>query len=275
MNEHRPRRHFGQNFLHDRNIIAKILAAVAPRPDDHFVEIGPGHGALTRPLLEQVARLDVVEIDRDLAAAIERDLDDPRLTVHRADALKFDFATIAPGPVSLRLIGNLPYNISTPLLFRFLDQSSLFRDAHVMLQKEVVERMAAAPGNKTYGRLSVSLAARCRVESLFIVRPGSFTPTPRVDSAVARLTPDPDRRARIIDEKAFSRIVAQAFNQRRKRLANALRNMLSEAQIESIGVDPGTRAETLDVDAYIRLGNAFAEIGRMAEDNGHMDQSSE
>jgi 16S rRNA (adenine1518-N6/adenine1519-N6)-dimethyltransferase len=273
MSDHRPRRHFGQNFLHDRNIIAKILAAVAPRPDDQFVEIGPGHGALTRPLLEKVARLDVVEIDRDLAAAIERDLDDPRLTVHRADALKFDFATIATGPASLRLVGNLPYNISTPLLFHFLDQSNLFRDAHVMLQKEVVERMAAAPGNKTYGRLSVSLAARCRVESLFIVRPGSFTPAPRVDSAVARLTPDPDRRARIIDEKAFSRIVAQAFNQRRKRLANALRDMLSEAQIESIGVDPGTRAETLDVDAYIRLGNAFAEIGRMAEDNGHMDQS--
>ncbi|MFW2405368.1 MAG: 16S rRNA (adenine(1518)-N(6)/adenine(1519)-N(6))-dimethyltransferase RsmA [Gammaproteobacteria bacterium] len=267
MNDHRPRKHFGQNFLHDRNIIAKILAAVAAQPDDHFVEIGPGHGALTQPLLQQVAGLDVVEIDRDLAAAIERDLDDPRLTVHRADALRFDFATIAGGPASLRLVGNLPYNISTPLLFHFLDYSSLFRDAHVMLQKEVVERMAAVPGNKTYGRLTVSLAARCRVESLFIVKPGSFTPAPRVDSAVARLTPDPDRRGRIADEAAFDKVVAQAFNQRRKQLANALRNMITHEQIESLGIDPETRAETLDVEAFIRLGNFFAELPGMPEDS--------
>ena len=271
MNLHRPRKHFGQNFLHDRNIIAKIINAAAPRPTDHFVEIGPGHGALTRPLLEQVESLDVIEIDYDLAAAIEDSIDDPRLTVHRADALKFDFATIARGAESLRLIGNLPYNISTPLLFHFLDHSRLFRDAHVMLQKEVVERMSAMPGNKTYGRLSVSLAARCRVESLFIVRPGSFTPAPRVDSAVARLTPDADRRACMVDENSFDKIVAKAFNQRRKRLANALRDMVTEAQIESVGIDPGARAETLDVEAYIRLGNIFAESGRMPEDSGRTD----
>ena len=162
MNEHRPRKHFGQNFLHDRNIIAKILRAVAPQPDEHFVEIGPGHGALTRPLLEQVGRLDVIEIDRDLAHAIERDITDPRLKVHRADALRFDFESIADTPAALRLVGNLPYNISTPRVFHFLDHSRLVRDAHVMLQKEVVERMAAEPGNKTYGRLTVSLAARCQ-----------------------------------------------------------------------------------------------------------------
>jgi len=264
--DHRPRKHFGQNFLHDGNIIAKIIDAVAPRPDDHFVEIGPGHGALTRPLLEQVARLDVIEIDRDLATTIEQDITDPRLKVHRADALRFDFESISNEPASLRLVGNLPYNISTPLLFHFLDHSRLFRDAHVMLQKEVVERMAAEPGNKTYGRLTVSLAARCQVESLFIVRPGSFTPAPRVDSAVARLTPDPERRGRIIDESAFDKVVAKAFNQRRKQLGNALRNMVTHAQIESLGIDPGARAETLDVDAFIRLGNFFAESSGMLDD---------
>lgn len=259
MNAHRPRKHFGQNFLHDRNIVDKILRAIAPRATDHVVEIGPGHGALTRPLLQTVAKLDALEIDRDLAAALTHDLDDAKLTVHVGDALKFDFAAIATGPASLRLVGNLPYNISTPLLFHFLDHSELFLDAHVMLQKEVVERMSAAPGSKTYGRLTVSLAARCRVESLFVVRPGSFTPSPRVDSAVARLTPDPQRRSRITDENAFDHIVSQAFNQRRKRLTNALRNTLTAGQIEELDIDPGLRAEMLDVDAFIRLGNQFAQ----------------
>ena len=259
MKGHRPRKRFGQNFLHDRNIINKIIAAIAPQQDEHFVEIGPGQGALTRPLLEQVARLDVIEIDRDLVAAMQRDIDDPRLTVHLGDALKFDFGDLAPAPASLRLVGNLPYNISTPLLFRFVAQITLFRDAHVMLQKEVVDRMAAHPGNKSYGRLTVSLAARCTVESLFVVRPGSFTPAPRVDSAIARLTPDLERRALITDEAAFERIVAGAFNQRRKRLANALRNMVTTQQIESAGIDPGARAETVDVDAFVRLGNIYAD----------------
>lgn len=260
MNAHRPRKHFGQHFLHDGNIVAKILAAIEPGPADHFVEIGPGRGALTRPLAEAVRRLDVVEIDRDLAAGLERDIPNPALTVHVGDALKFDFAGLASGPASLRLVGNLPYNISTPLLFHVLDQAGWFRDAHVMLQKEVVERMTADPGGKTYGRLSVSLAARCRVESLFVVRPGSFTPAPRVDSAVARLIPDPQRRARIVDERAFDRVVTQAFNQRRKRLANALRGLLPETTIEMLGIDPGARAETLSVDEFVRLGNRYAEL---------------
>lgn len=273
MSAHRPRRHFGQNFLHDRNIVDKIIVSIDPGPDDHVVEIGPGHGALTNPLLERVGRLDVVEIDRDLAAAIERDNDNPRLAVHCGDALKFDFAPLASGPGSLRLVGNLPYNISTPLLFHFLDFSELFRDAHVMLQKEVVQRMTAAPGGKTYGRLSVSLAARCTVESLFIVKPGSFTPAPRVDSAVARLTPDPQRRARITDEAAFDRVVAQAFNQRRKRLSNALRNTVDHEQIESLGIDPGARAENLDVDAFIRLGNFVAESAATTGDGNLSDAS--
>lgn len=258
MKNHRPRKYFGQHFLHDRNIIDKILASIAPRADEHFVEIGPGHGALTRPLLERVGRLDVIEIDRDLAAELTTEFTDPKFSIHVGDALKFDFAKLGAGDGVLRLVGNLPYNISTPLLFHILDHHRRFRDIHVMLQKEVVERMTAPPGNRTYGRLTVSLAARCRVESLFVVRPGSFTPAPRVDSAVARLIPDPERRAEIIDEAVFDRVVAQAFNQRRKRLANALRSIITESQIEALGIDPGARAETLDIDAFIRLGNRSA-----------------
>ncbi len=255
MKNHRPRKYFGQHFLHDGNIIDKILAGIAPRADEHFVEIGPGHGALTRPLLERVGRLDVIEIDRDLAAELTTEFADPKFSIHVGDALKFDFAKLGAGDGVLRLVGNLPYNISTPLLFHILDHHRRFRDIHVMLQKEVVDRMTAPPGNRTYGRLTVSLAARCRVESLFVVRPGSFTPAPRVDSAVARLIPDPERRAEIVDEAVFDRVVAQAFNQRRKRLANALRSIITESQIEALGIDPGARAETLDVDAFIRLGN--------------------
>lgn len=258
MKNHRPRKYFGQHFLHDRNIIDKILADIAPRADEHFVEIGPGHGALTRPLLERVGRLDVIEIDRDLAAELTTEFTDPKFSIHVGDALKFDFAKLGAGDGVLRLVGNLPYNISTPLLFHILDHHRRFRDIHVMLQKEVVDRMTAPPGNRTYGRLTVSLAARCRVESLFVVRPGSFTPAPRVDSAVARLIPDPERRAEIIDEAVFDRVVAQAFNQRRKRLANALRSIITESQIEALGIDPGARAETLDIDAFIRLGNRSA-----------------
>jgi 16S rRNA (adenine1518-N6/adenine1519-N6)-dimethyltransferase len=260
MSAHRPRKHFGQHFLRDANVVAKILAAIDPGPADHFVEIGPGHGALTRPLADAAGRLDVVEIDRDLAAALEREMTSTRLTVHVGDALRFDFSLLASGPASLRLVGNLPYNISTPLLFHFLAHAEWFRDAHVMLQKEVVDRMAASPGGKTYGRLSVSLAARCRIEPLFVVRPGSFTPAPRVDSAIVRLIPEPQRRARIVDERAFDRVVAQAFNQRRKRLANALRDLLPEDTIEMLGIDPGARAETLSVGEFIRLGNRYGEL---------------
>jgi len=259
MKSHQPRRRFGQNFLHDRNVVDKIIAAIAPQSDDHFVEIGPGQGALTRPLLGRAGSLDVIEIDRDLAAAIRNELDDPKLTVHVDDALKFDFSRLGSEPGTLRLVGNLPYNISTPLLFHFLDHSKLFSDAHVMLQKEVVARMTAEPGSKTYGRLTVSLAARCRVEMLFVVKPGSFSPAPRVDSAVARIIPDPERGAGITDTHAFDRVVAAAFNQRRKRLGNALRGLLTDDQIASTGVDPGVRAETLGTDAYRKLANLHAD----------------
>lgn len=254
----RPRKHFGQHFLHDRNIIAKIIDAIAPQATDRFVEIGSGRGALTRPLLERVAKLDVVEIDAELAALLSGESSGTGLTVHQADALKFDFRQIAAPDGLLRLAGNLPYNISSPLLFHILGYAELFRDMHVMLQKEVVARMTASPGNKTYGRLTVALGARCRVEALFDIKPGSFTPPPRVDSSFTRLQPDPQQRARIHDEAAFDRTLAQAFNMRRKRLANALKGMLSGTEIESLDIDPGLRAEQITVDSFIRLGNLFA-----------------
>jgi 16S rRNA (adenine1518-N6/adenine1519-N6)-dimethyltransferase len=253
----RPRKSLGQHFLHDQNVIRRIIAVIAPRPDDHFVEIGPGRGAITLPLLELVHRLDVIELDRDLAAALQTQLGRPGFTVHQTDALRFDFRPLSAGAASLRLAGNLPYGISTPLLFHLLDQHEVFRDLHVMLQKEVVQRMCAVPGTKAYGRLTVTLAARCRVQNLFTIRPGAFTPAPAVDSAFARIVPDATLAAGIAEPAAFDRILASAFSMRRKRLANALRGHLSEAQIETAGVDPGVRAENVPPEGYVRLANAL------------------
>jgi 16S rRNA (adenine1518-N6/adenine1519-N6)-dimethyltransferase len=263
----RPRKHFGQHFLHDQNIMEKIIGAIAPEPTDCFVEIGPGRGALTRPLLERVAKLDVIEIDHDLATVLADDITNPRLRVHQADALKFDFRKIGASPGGLRLAGNLPYNISSPLLFHILTYGQLFRDIHVMLQKEVVARMTAAPGNKTYGRLTVALAARCQVEALFDIRPGSFRPAPRVNSSFVRLSPDAQQRARIDNEELFDQLLRQAFNMRRKRLANALKGLISETDIKSLGIDPGLRAEQLTVDSFIQLGNFFAT--KVADETGN------
>lgn len=259
MNAARPRKHFGQHFLHDRNIIDKIIAAIAPRPDQHFVEIGPGRGALTLPLLQEVCRLDVIEIDPALVEELEIRCTDSRLIVHCADALKFELATLHPEPGQLRLVGNLPYNISSPLLFHFLSQSNWLQDMHVMLQREVVDRMAASPGNRQYGRLTVALAARCRVEPLFAIRPGCFSPPPKVDSRLVRLTPDPALRALIQDEALFDRIVARAFSMRRKRIANALRGLVSDAELTSQGIDPDSRAERIPAHAYVELANFLAQ----------------
>lgn len=255
MNYGPPRKRFGQHFLHDPGVLDRIVRTIAPAAGDHIVEIGPGRGALTRALLNRVARLDVVELDRDLAARLEAELPDPRLRVHQGDALRFDFPALGS---DLRLVGNLPYNISTPLLFHLLGCSECFRDLHVMLQKEVVDRMAATPGGRDYGRLTVSLAARCRVERLFVIRPGAFTPPPRVDSAFARLVPDPARRALIQSEGVFDQVVRQAFSQRRKRLSNSLRGLVDAASLEALGIDPGSRPETLDVDAFTKIANHCA-----------------
>ena len=256
----RPRKQFGQNFLHDRNIIDKIIAAIDPHPEDAFVEIGPGRGALTRPLLERAGRLDVIEIDHDLAESLAAEILDPRFTLHRADALKFNFATIARPGRTLRVAGNLPYNISSPLLFHLLERMDLFEDIHVMLQKEVVSRMVAEPGSKAYGRLSVALAARCEVEALFNIRPGSFTPAPRVDSTFVRLRPDAARWSRVKEPSAFDSVVRNAFGMRRKRLSNALQGLLSEDQIAALGIDPGLRAEQLPVGDFVALANQYASL---------------
>ena len=262
MNEHRPRKRYGQHFLHDTNVLDKIIAAVRPLPDDHFVEIGPGHGALTQSLLAGGARVDAIEIDRDLAAALPSRIASERLQVHLSDALKFDFSSLPDR--GLRLIGNLPYNISTPLLFHALASSALFRDIHVMLQKEVVDRMAAAPGTRDYGRLSVALAARCEVEPLFTIRPGSFTPRPQVDSAFVRLTPVPERAAQIDSLSHFDKLLARAFSMRRKQLANSLKGICSFARIEALGIDPQRRPETLSAQEFVRLANDYARL--MPED---------
>ncbi len=251
---HRPRKRFGQHFLHDAGVIGRILDAIAPQPGETLVEIGPGEGALTFPLLARCGRLTVVEIDRDLAARLEARPEAGReLTVVRADALKFDLAPLAPPGGRLRLVGNLPYNVSTALLFRFLAQSGVIRDMHFMLQKEVVDRMAAGPGSDDYGRLTVMLAAGCRIEKLFDVGPGAFRPPPRVWSSVVRLAPWAEPPFPIPDPARFAAVVRAAFSQRRKTLRNALSSLLSAEAIRAAGVDPGVRAETLPPEAFGRL----------------------
>ncbi len=231
------------------------MGALDPRPDDNVVEIGPGLGALTGPLLERLKRLTVIEIDRDLAARMAAEHPAKRLTVYTADALEFDFGSLGP---DLRVVGNLPYNISSPLLFHLAQYDDALRDIIVMLQKEVVERMAAAPATRAYGRLSVMLQARFRVERLFRVPAGAFRPAPKVDSAVARLTPLRDARPSLADEALFARIVAAAFGQRRKTLRYALKTLASEDDLERAGIAPGARGETLSVADFVRLANALA-----------------
>jgi len=248
-----PRKRFGQNFLHDPNIIRKIMASMAPVAEDHFVEIGPGRGAITKPLCAAAGVLDVIEIDRDLAAELQRQPWAANIRIHCSDALNFAFDRLGDAPRSLRLAGNLPYNISTPLLFHVLDYYQLFRDMHVMLQKEVVQRMTALPGSKNYGRLTVALAARCRVESLFVIRPGAFLPAPRVESAFARITPLEKPLLDEADTPLFDNILRHAFGQRRKQLHNALQELLSSEQIRAAGIDPVARAETLSVEQYVAL----------------------
>jgi 16S rRNA (adenine1518-N6/adenine1519-N6)-dimethyltransferase len=261
---HRARRRFGQNFLHDPGTIRRILAAVAPVPGAHLVEIGPGRGALTAGLLEAAGELDVIELDRDLVGPLAERLGTlGRLRVHQADALKFDLCALLPPTAAaagerLRIVGNLPYNISTPLLFRFLEQADCIDDMHLMLQKEVVERMAAAPGSKAYGRLSVMVQSRCAVTRVLTVGPGAFTPAPRVDSAVVRLVPLRPPPVAIADPDLHARLVAAAFSQRRKRLSNSLRGLADAALIQRVGLDPGARAETLSVADFAHLANAAA-----------------
>ncbi|MCU7892778.1 MAG: 16S rRNA (adenine(1518)-N(6)/adenine(1519)-N(6))-dimethyltransferase RsmA [Candidatus Thiodiazotropha sp. (ex Ustalcina ferruginea)] len=258
---YRPRKRFGQNFLHDPNIIQRIVQAIDPQPGEHLIEIGPGQGAITTELLPLVGRMQVVELDRDLIEPLaQRCASLGELEIHNTDALKFDFSSLVEADRPLRVVGNLPYNISTPLLFHLLDQSEHLLDMHFMLQKEVVDRMAAEPGNKIYGRLSVMLQARARVTSLFHIGPGAFNPPPKVDSAFVRLQPSNPPPYRIDDWGLFSTLVRQAFSQRRKTLRNSLRKTLSTDTIEAAGIDPGCRAEQLSVENFATLSNRALSV---------------
>jgi 16S rRNA (adenine1518-N6/adenine1519-N6)-dimethyltransferase len=255
MDRHHPRKRFGQNFLVDTHYIGRIVDAIAPREGDNLVEIGPGLAALTAALIERAGHLTAIEIDRDLAARLAADFPAERLTLHVADALAFDFATLGE---RLRVVGNLPYNISSPLLFHLAQYESRLVDVHVMLQKEVVARMTAAPGTPDYGRLTVMLQARFAVTRLFIVPPGAFRPAPAVDSAVARLVPLGAAKPDIADPALFARIVAAAFGQRRKTMRNALSPLCDAPSLEAAGIDPGARGETLSVADFVRLANRLA-----------------
>lgn len=255
---HRPRKRFGQHFLHDPGVIRRIIAAIDPRPGQRVLEIGPGRGAITAPLLKRLGELDVVELDRDVIPLLEQTCAGlGRLRIHSADALGFDFASLAEPGQPLRLVGNLPYNISTPLLFHLLAQETAIHDMHFMLQKEVVTRMAAQPGGKDYGRLTVMLAASCAVEHLFDIGPGAFLPPPRVRSAFVRLTPWPDPPFPEADPALFTRVVSQAFSMRRKTLRNSLRPLMGPDVIAAAECDPSARAETLAPADYARLAVAL------------------
>ena len=260
MTAHRPRKRFGQHFLSDPGVIDAIVQAIDPNPGDTVVEIGPGHGAITGPLAKRAGHLHCVELDRDLAAALRRRFGDrDNVTIHEADALKFDFCALGD---SLRIVGNLPYNISTPLLFHLIDSRGCISDMYFMLQKEVVERMAAGPGSKAYGRLGIMLGCHLSVEALFDVGPQCFDPPPAVMSAVVRLAPLGNSQPAIDDEKLLGRLVATAFSQRRKTLRNALKTMLDDAELRSLGIDPGKRPESIPISAYVALANYISRRNR-------------
>jgi len=255
MHGHTARKRFGQNFLVDAHYVAKIVDAIDPQPGDNLVEIGPGLAALTGPLIARTGAIQAIEIDRDLAARLRAEFPAQKLTLHVADALAFDYGTLGPG---LRVVGNLPYNISSPLLFRLAEFAPQLVDLHVMLQREVVARMTAAPGTPDYGRLSVMLQADFLVSRLFVVPPGAFQPAPKIDSAIARLVPLGAAKPRISDAALFSRVVAAAFGQRRKTMRNALSALCDAATLSAAGIDPGARGETLSVTDFVRLANTLA-----------------
>jgi 16S rRNA (adenine1518-N6/adenine1519-N6)-dimethyltransferase len=260
---HKARKRFGQNFLHDANIIERIVRAITPKPGQRLVEIGPGQGAITAPLLQAGADLTTIEIDRDLAAMLRAKFAaEPRFHLVEMDVLKFDFATLGAEPAGLRVLGNLPYNISTPLIFHLLDYAPLIHDMVFMLQLEVVERMAAAPDTDDYGRLSLMVQYHCKVEKLFKVPPGAFHPQPKVDSAIVRLTPHRTRPFAAIDPDLFERVVREAFSQRRKTLRNTLRQLVTPEQFNELGIDASRRAETLALEDYVRIANLLAAVSK-------------
>jgi 16S rRNA (adenine1518-N6/adenine1519-N6)-dimethyltransferase len=256
--KHRARKRFGQNFLHDPSIIQRIVNVINPHQQDHIVEIGPGKGALTKLILERTEKLDVIEIDRDLVNTLTASIgNDKRLTIHEADALTLDLSQFGQ---DLRIVGNLPYNISTPLLFHLLTYKDCIKDMLFMLQKEVVDRICAEPGNKQYGRLTIMLQNYCDVESLFIIKPGAFNPSPKVDSAIIKLTPLTEPRYELLDHESLSLIVREAFSQRRKTIRNALKSVISETEIKELGIAPEIRAENLQIADFVKLANHYHQL---------------
>lgn len=257
------KKHLGQNFLHDRSVIDKIVQALDPRPGDEIVEIGPGQGALTFPLLKKHGAITAIEFDRDLHAPLQAAArEHGTLRLIEGDVLGVDFSALAaefaPEDGQIRLVGNLPYNLSSPILFHALDHAPAIRDMHFMLQKEVVERMASGPGSKVYGRLSVMLQAYCSVTPLFVVPPGAFKPAPKVESAVVRLVPKPVEAIQVADRRMFANVVRAAFGQRRKTLRNALNGVADVAAIEAAGLRADARAEQVEVAGFVELANLLA-----------------
>lgn len=259
--QHQAKKRFGQNFLIDQNIVHKIVHSIDPKPGDLLVEIGPGLGALTRPLLACVENLHVIELDRDVIPQLETlDTDEHHLHIHQSDVLKFDFRQLLRDDNNkLRVAGNLPYNISTAVLFHLLQYRNNITDLHFMLQKEVVERIAATPGNHDYGRLSVMMQTWFTTSPLFMVSPQCFKPAPKVESAVIQLIPTDRYSKDVIDSKHYTDLVRQAFAQRRKTLKNTLKNFCTTEQIVSADIDPSIRAEQLTVEDFIRLHNCLMD----------------
>lgn len=255
---HKPRKRFGQNFLHDKMVIQRIVNSINPRQGDHIVEIGPGEGALTELVLDKIGVMDVVELDRDLIPLLKiRFVLNDGLTIHQADALKFDFCQLQKDEKKIRIIGNLPYNISTPLLFHLFDNNHCIQDMHFMLQKEVVDRIVANPGDSAYGRLSIMLQYFCQAEYVFTVKPGAFRPAPKVDSAIVRLVPHDKPPVEINNFDEFSKLVNFSFTQRRKTLRNILKGKLDVEQIEALDIEPTIRPERLSLEDFTKLSNTI------------------
>ena len=256
---HQARKRFGQNFLHDPGVIEQIIRAINPKPDDEIVEIGPGLGALTEEILAVNPRLQVVELDRDLIPVLRtKFFNYPEFRIHEADALKFDFRELMVDR-PLRIIGNLPYNISTPLIFHLLAQSGVVQDMHFMLQKEVVQRMAAVPGDNNYGRLGIMTQYFCKVQPLFEVGSGAFRPAPKVDSAIVRLVPHTSLPHQAKDLGTLQAVVRTAFNARRKTLRKALGGLVSVAQLQSLGINDGLRPENLGMADYVAIADRLVD----------------
>lgn len=257
---HQAKKRFGQNFLHNDSVISDIVDAINPEPGENLIEIGPGLGALTEPVIERAKKLSVVELDRDLATRLRHHpFLAPHLTIYETDALNFDFAQLATPEKPLRIFGNLPYNISTPLIFHLLTFKDKVQDMHFMLQKEVVERMASGPNCKAYGRLSIMTQYQCEVIPVMEIGPEAFKPAPKVDSAIVRLIPHSKIKNPVKDINALNTVCLAAFNQRRKTIRNGFKNLISVAQLESLNIDANLRPENLGIDDYIMLANFIVD----------------